>query len=64
MIVSNGNKKAIFKAKITDRIKGNAAFVYKSRFEGVNRIFKGIPTDTKRGIAFNDTFVRIEKAGE
>ncbi len=63
VIVSNDDSKSIFEAKVTDRIKGKTAFVYKSRFEGVNRIFKSIPTDTKRGIAFNDTFVRIEKAG-
>ncbi len=60
--ISNGKYKSIFEAKITDMIKGNTAFVYKSRYDGVNRIFKSIPTDTKRGIAFNDTFVKIEKA--
>ncbi len=64
VIVSNGKNISIFKAKLTNKLKGNTSFVYKSRFEGVNRIFKSIPTDTKRGIAFNDTFVEIEKAGD
>ena len=64
VIVLNDNSRSVFEAKITDSLKGNAAFVYKSRSEGVNRIFKSLPTDTKRGIAFNDTFVKIEKIGE
>ncbi|AEA33861.1 molybdopterin-dependent oxidoreductase [Hippea maritima] len=62
--LKNGNTKRTFKAKVVDSVKGNLAFVYKSRCLDVNAISKNIPTDTKRGIAFNDVMVEIEKGAE
>ncbi len=61
--VVNNEKSETFVASITDKVKGNIALVYKSRSPKTNRIFKSIPTDTKRAIAYNDTFVEIKKEG-
>jgi len=61
VFVINGGKKALFKCRISKKVKGRVAFSYKGRCESVNFIADSKPTDTKRGIAFNDTFVKIRK---
>ncbi len=62
VIVENDGRAEKFKCKITDVIDGSVSFVYKSRAKAVNRLFKSRPTETKRAIAYNDTFVTIKRA--
>ncbi len=61
VVVENNGKKEKFTLKVSAKIKGLTALVHKSRAKSVNHIFETKPTDTKRAIAFNDTFVKINK---
>ncbi|WP_035587899.1 molybdopterin-dependent oxidoreductase [Hippea jasoniae] len=61
VFLKNLSKKAVFEVELSDKIYGDIAFVYKDSSKYVNYICSNIPTDTKRGIAFNDTFVEIVK---
>ncbi|WP_025209921.1 molybdopterin-dependent oxidoreductase [Hippea sp. KM1] len=59
VLLRNGSKEAEFRVSLTDKTEGDVAFVYKSACKKTNYIFSTIPTDTKNGIAYNDTFVQI-----
>ena len=60
MPFSNSQKKVRFKCKVSRNLKGRVAFSYKGRCRDVNYIIDSKPTDTKRGIAYNDTFLKFE----
>ena len=59
--VDNGGRKALFKCRVSNMVKGRVAFSYKGRYDKVNFIIDSKPTDTKRGIAYNETFLTLKK---
>ncbi len=61
VIVDNSGRKVLFRCRVSKMVRGRVAFSYKGRYDKINFIIGSKPTDTKRGIAYNETFLSLKK---